>query len=60
MHHDHIVCLDCGKVEEFLDPGIEERQLSAARDLGFEVRDHSLILYGTCTRSPCPNRKKPT
>ena len=58
LHHDHIVCMDCGRVEEFVDPGIEERQLAAARDLGFDVRDHSLILYGNCTREACPNRKK--
>ena len=56
-HHDHIVCLDCGKVEEFVDSGIEERQTAAANRLGFEVRDHSLILYGHCRRANCPSRK---
>jgi Fur family ferric uptake transcriptional regulator len=56
-HHDHIVCLDCGKVEEFMDSGIEERQTAAANRLGFEVRDHSLILYGHCRRANCPSRK---
>jgi Fur family ferric uptake transcriptional regulator len=56
-HHDHIVCIDCGRVEEFLDGGIEERQTAVARKLGFDVHDHSLILYGRCRRTNCPNRK---
>jgi len=57
-HHDHIVCLECGRVEEFVDAGIEERQDAVAQRLGFEVRDHSLILYGKCKRAACPYRKK--
>jgi len=57
-HHDHIVCQECGRVEEFMDAGIEERQDAVANRLGFEIRDHSLILYGKCRRSPCPYRKK--
>ena len=56
-HHDHIVCVDCGRVEEFLDSGIEERQTSVAKRMGFEIRDHSLILYGHCRRPSCPGRK---
>ena len=56
-HHDHIVCVDCGRVEEFLDSGIEERQTSVAKRMGFEIRDHSLILYGQCRRPGCPGRK---
>jgi Fur family ferric uptake transcriptional regulator len=55
-HHDHIVCVDCGKVEEFMDTGIEERQKSIAAQRGFEIRDHSMILYGHCQRDPCPSR----
>lgn len=55
-HHDHIVCLDCGKVEEFLDSGIEERQRTIANQRGFEIQDHSLILYGRCRRADCPSR----
>ena len=35
-HHDHIVCLDCGRVEEFMDAGIEERQNAVAQRLGFD------------------------
>src|ERR1700761_4955324 len=49
-HHDHIVCVSCGKVEEFADPGIEERQTTVANRLGFTITDHSLILYGHCPR----------
>lgn len=56
-HHDHIVCLDCGKVEEFMETGIEERQTAVATRLGFEIRDHSLVLYGRCRRANCPSRK---
>src|SRR5579859_6757701 len=57
-HHDHIVCVDCGKVEEFIDSGIEERQTSVAQRLGFTISDHSLIMYGHCRRQNCVNRKK--
>jgi Fur family ferric uptake transcriptional regulator len=57
-HHDHIVCLDCGRVEEFMDSGIEERQTQVASKLGFAIRDHSLILYGNCRRSDCAHRPK--
>ena len=59
-HHDHIVCLDCGHVEEFMDSGIEERQTAVADKLGFSIRDHSLILYGNCRRESCPFRKRST
>ena len=58
-HHDHIVCLDCGRVEEFMDGGIEDRQQAVAKRLGFEISDHSLILYGHCRRPNCPNQKRP-
>ena len=56
-HHDHILCVDCGRVEEFVDGGIEERQQAVAKRLGFEISDHSLILYGHCRRPNCPNQK---
>ena len=48
-HHDHIVCVSCGKVEEFYDELIEAQQMKIARDLGYSVTDHSLTLYGKCT-----------
>jgi Fur family ferric uptake transcriptional regulator len=50
--------LDCGRVEEFVDSGIEGRQNSVAQRLGFEIRDHSLIMYGHCRRNDCPHRGK--
>lgn len=58
IHHDHIVCLDCGRVEEFMDAGIEDRQGSVAKKMGFEIRDHSLIIYGHCVRPVCSHRPK--
>jgi len=56
-HHDHLVCLQCGKVEEFFDPQIEERQNVVAKEHGFEVSDHALYLYANCVKPDCPNRK---
>jgi len=47
-HHDHIVCVVCGKVEEFMDSTIEQRQREVASEHGFEMADHSLIIYGRC------------
>jgi Fur family transcriptional regulator, ferric uptake regulator len=47
-HHDHIVCIICGKVAEFMDATIEERQSQIAKEHGFEMADHSLIIYGRC------------
>ena len=47
-HHDHIVCVSCGKVEEFYDEMIEKRQREVAADKGYEVTEHSLTLYGKC------------
>jgi Fur family ferric uptake transcriptional regulator len=57
-HHDHIVCQDCGRVEEFMDSSIEERQTAVATKLGFTIRDHSLILYGRCKRPNCAFRNR--
>jgi Fur family ferric uptake transcriptional regulator len=47
-HHDHIVCVKCGRVEEFRDDEIEARQQSVASNLGFELTDHNLNMYGLC------------
>ena len=55
-HHDHLVCLQCGKVEEFYDPDIEKRQDKVAKERGFVVREHSLYLFADCTKANCPNR----
>lgn len=57
-HHDHIVCQECGRVEEFVDPVIEERQKAIAEKLGYRISDHSLILYGSCSRHDCPHREE--
>lgn len=56
QHHDHLVCLDCGKVEEFYDAEIEKRQQAVASTRGFTIADHALSLYAHCTRDKCPNR----
>ncbi|MCA3130765.1 MAG: ferric iron uptake transcriptional regulator [Betaproteobacteria bacterium] len=58
-HHDHLVCLQCGHVEEFYDPQIEKRQEEIARERGFAIHEHSLQLYGSCNRANCPNRRAP-
>lgn len=57
-HHDHLVCLQCGRVEEFFDEEIEKRQKRIAKDRGFAIHDHSLHLYADCTKDPCPHRPK--
>lgn len=49
-HHDHLVCVECGAVAEFIDAAIEDRQKTVAREHGFEMHDHSMILYGRCAR----------
>ncbi|MDO5532527.1 ferric iron uptake transcriptional regulator [Sutterella sp.] len=56
-HHDHIVCVSCGKVEEFVDPEIEKAQRQVATRLGYEMTDHSLVLYGICTECREKNHK---
>ena len=56
QHHDHLVCLDCGRVEEFYDAEIEKRQNAVAQLKGFAIADHALSLYAHCTKNPCPNR----
>ena len=56
-HHDHLVCMQCGRVEEFYDPEIEKRQVKVARDRGFEISEHALYLYADCTKPKCPYRK---
>jgi Fur family ferric uptake transcriptional regulator len=57
-HHDHLVCLTCGRVEEFHDPDIEKRQGKIAADRGFELREHQLHLYADCVKPDCPHRPK--
>jgi Fur family ferric uptake transcriptional regulator len=57
-HHDHLVCLSCGRVEEFYDEAIESRQHAIARERGFELQEHQLSLYAVCAKKDCPNRAK--
>src|SRR5436305_11079060 len=52
-HHDHLVCLDCGRVEEFFDAEIEKRQKSIAATRGFELQDHPLALHAACVKKNC-------
>ncbi|TNF52243.1 MAG: ferric iron uptake transcriptional regulator [Burkholderiales bacterium] len=56
QHHDHLVCLDCGRVEEFFDAEIEKRQQIVATSRGFKLQEHALSLYANCTKTDCPNR----
>jgi Fur family ferric uptake transcriptional regulator len=56
QHHDHLVCLTCGRVEEFFDPEIESRQRQVAESRGFELHEHSLSLYARCTKTDCEHR----
>jgi Fur family ferric uptake transcriptional regulator len=55
-HHDHLVCVECGRVEEFYDAEIEKRQSRIARERGFALREHSLHLYVECIKPHCPFR----
>lgn len=55
-HHDHLVCLECGMVEEFFDPEIERRQTMIAKERGFVIQEHALYLYAHCTKADCPSR----
>ncbi len=57
-HHDHLVCVQCGHVEEFQDAEIERRQVRIAQERGFTIHDHSLHIYVDCTRRNCPHRGK--
>jgi Fur family ferric uptake transcriptional regulator len=53
-HHDHLVCIKCGRVEEFVDAVIEDRQKEIAKNAGYTITDHSLNIYGAC--KDCQNK----
>jgi len=55
-HHDHLVCLDCGRVEEFFDAEIEKRQRAVAQSRGFDLQEHALSLYAVCAKKNCPHK----
>src|SRR5882757_10657254 len=57
-HHDHLVCLTCGRVEEFVDGDIEALQNRIAEGRGFKLQEHALSLYGECTKVNCPHRPR--
>lgn len=52
-HHDHLVCVKCGKIVEFVDDEIENKQKEIAKREGFRITDHALIIYGICNNSNC-------
>ncbi len=54
-HHDHILCVGCGKVDEFVDEVIEQRQRAIAKKAGYVMTDHSLYIYGMC--GECQKKK---
>ncbi len=54
-HHDHILCISCGKVDEFSDETIEQRQRAIAKKAGYMMTDHSLYIYGVCAE--CQKKK---
>ena len=58
QHHDHLVCMDCGRVEEFYDPEIEQRQQRIALERGFVLQEHALSLYANCNKSDCKHRTR--
>ena len=57
QHHDHLVCLDCGRVEEFFDTEIEARQRAISASRGFDLQEHSLALYARCNKPNCADRQ---
>lgn len=54
-HHDHMVCLSCGKVEEFVDSEIEKRQYEIAKKYKFQLQEHALAMYGLCANCAAKN-----
>ncbi len=58
QHHDHLLCLTCGRVEEFYDAEIEKRQQAIAETRGFALQEHALSLYANCTKADCAHRPK--
>jgi len=55
-HHDHLVCMQCGRVEEFFDAEIEKRQTRIAKERGFVIAEHRLHLYVDCVKADCPHK----
>ena len=57
-HHDHIVCLQCGHVTEFVNDEIEKLQTKVAEEHGFRIIEHSLIIYADSIKKPCNHKKE--
>ena len=57
-HHDHLICIKCGRIVEFVNSEIEEQQQKIAKDAGFKITDHSLIIYGECSNEECLGSRK--
>lgn len=57
-HHDHLICVNCGRVVEFIDATIESKQQTIAKKLGFKVTDHTLVMYAECQNAKCKHRSK--
>ena len=57
-HHDHLICMECGEVEEFVDEEIERRQKQIAIKKGFTLKNHSLALYGSCNKPNCAHKSE--
>jgi Fur family ferric uptake transcriptional regulator len=55
-HHDHLICVKCGKIIEFVDESIEAKQKEIAAKNGFRISDHSLIIYGICNNESCQQK----
>lgn len=55
-HHDHLICVKCGKIVEFVDESIETKQKEIAAKNGFRISDHSLIIYGICDNEGCQQK----
>lgn len=56
-HHDHMVCTQCGEITEFMDDTIERRQCEIAKEHGYSIHDHSLVMYVDCLDEDCENRQ---
>ena len=56
-HHDHMMCIQCGKITEFVDQLIEDRQESIAKEHGFKIFSHSMTMYVDCQNEQCPSKK---
>ncbi len=55
-HHDHLVCMQCGRVVEFFEPEIEALQEKVAKQHGFKIQEHALYLYAECTKTDCEHK----